>query len=211
MEIKQALWDSAWGKMDYCSDPFAVVISMLDPQLGEVIVDVGSGANPVTRLLDRKQHKVVEIDIASDERHNLPNTLKVRFDIEDAINERKNTTRTAVEKVAKFLDIDCQNCHSSSKKLEQVDAFVFSQILNYVDFKAVIKTLKKYLKPGGQIILNECFGLALEQLRSESGLSNFQDLAEFLKSEGYEPSKPTIYGNRLLWRLRKPFIAEYKL
>lgn len=201
---QQDLWDSAWGEVDYFSHQFAGMMSMMDAQLGEVVVDIGSGATPVTQLLDRRRHKIIEIDIASDEKPDLPNTLRLRFDIEDAIDENKNTTRAAIGKVGEFLGIDCENRNNSPQKLEQVDTFVFSQILNYVDFKAVIKALKKYLKPGGQIILNECFGLAIGGLRSEAGISNFEELAEFLRDEGYEPSEPMKNRNRLLWRLRKP-------
>lgn len=203
-EERQEVWEQAWGKVDYFSDKFAGLISMLGPQLGKVIVDIGSGATPVTKLLDRNKHKVIEIDLASDGNPTTPNTLRLRFDIEDAIDNKKDSTRKAISKAANFLNIDSENCDGSPQKLEQVDTFVLSQILHYVDFKAVIKSIKKYLKPGGQIILNECFNFGIEGLISENGLSNFQDLSDFVRDEGYEISEPRTYDNRLVWKLTKP-------
>ena len=203
---RQEIWDEVWG-MDYCSDQFTQMMSEIDNKLGEVIVDVGAGANPVTRLLDRTRHKVIEVDCSSDENPDLPNTLRVRFDIDDIV-ENIDSTRVAIAKVMKFLGIDEKECGFSPNSLERVDAFVFSQILNHIDFKAVIKSLKKYLKPGGELIFNECLGLGLKDTISGAGLTDFDDFAKFIYSEGYIPSRPARMGDRFLWRVQKPKLIK---
>lgn len=204
---KQEIWDEVWGNMDYCSDQFTQMMSEIDNKLGEVVVDVGAGANPVTRLLDRTRHKVIEVDCSSDETSDLPNTLRVRFDIDEIVDNR-DSTRLAIAKVMKFLDIDENECGFSPKSLERVDAFVFSQILNHIDFKAVIKSLKKYLKPGGELIFNECIGLGVKETISGEGLTDFDDFAKFIVSEGYITSRPSRLEDRFLWRVQKPKLIK---
>lgn len=175
------LWDSSWGTDMYCSEDFVgYLYDKLIDELPMVLVDVGAAMFPVTRMV-RDSHRIIEVDRASDEADVHGNVLRVRFDIE-ALFKDEVATAIAVTKIATFLGIDASSDDECDS--EQVDAFVFSQILNYVDYRRVISAIKKYLKPGGKMYIYEIAQDGLERAFSADGIKSHYDLLQFVRDEG---------------------------
>jgi len=78
------------------------------------------------------------------------------------------------------LDIDC----TKSKDVEPVDTFLLSEIINYIDYQAVIKSGLKWLKPGGRIVIINEPKRGLEDEFSDKGPINNNEVINFLESLG---------------------------
>ena len=147
-ESKQQLLKPVFGELER------------EEKIGNLIIDVGSGASPVTQLLKaRPARKRICIDIAADNVGSL-NDLRIRLDAEKVGQFGSLSFRKALLRVCAFLGINPK----TEAKTERADTIVFSDMLNYVDFRKVLAGFAKYLKPGGRIIAfnlpnrgNDCY------------------------------------------------------
>ena len=147
-----------------------------------MIVDDGSGASPVTRLLKAKPgRKWVCVDIAADNSR-LPDELRIRLDAEKIGQFGTLSFRKALLRVCEFLGIDPQ----AEAKTERADTIVFSDMLNYVDFRKVLHEFAKYLKPGGRIIVFNLPNRGNGLLFSDNGLKDNRQLYAFLEEHHFE-------------------------
>ena len=111
---------------------------------GNLIVDVGSGASPVTRLVKAKPgRKRVCVDIAADNSR-LPGELRVRLDAEKVGLFGALSFRKALLRVCAFLDINPK----TNTKAERADTVVVSDTLNYVDFRKILSGFAKISQTG---------------------------------------------------------------
>lgn len=150
-------WEEAWGESHY-SLPFKVelfkpgaMLSDLEAQggFGDRIIEVGGGKQwPLSNSLRNARRRVINVDIASDETPDSQYHLPLHFDIESLAEIQRTTTRAALIKAARFLDLDPRTC-----EMAQADTFIFSEVLNYVDFKSVLTSCAAYLKPGGRFVV----------------------------------------------------------
>ena len=130
-ELKQHLLKPVFGKLE------------TEEKIGNLIIDVGSGAWPVTRLLKaRPERKRVCVDIAADNDGSL-DELRIRLDAEKVGQFGAPSFRKAIIRVCAFLGIN----RKTAEKAERADT------LNYVDFRKVLSAFAKYLKPDGRIIV----------------------------------------------------------
>lgn len=147
-------------------------------ELGKNIVDVGCGRHPVTRFLPEElDAKMVEIDIAGEEGAYDEHHLKLKADLRDLDNF--SMIRDKVRMVSPFLGIE--KCET----LRQIDSFVFSDILNYVPYRKLLRFLKKYLKPGGRYVVQEAPGRGYANYHSSYGLDSMASLHRVLEKEGF--------------------------
>ena len=77
------------------------------------------------------------------------NELRIRLDAEKVGQFRTPSFRKALLRVCAFLQINPK----TEAKTERADTIVFSDTLNYMDFRKVLNGFTKYLKPGGRIIV----------------------------------------------------------
>jgi hypothetical protein len=120
-----------------------------EEKIGNLIIDVGSGAPPVTQLLKTKPaRKRICVDIAADNVGSLDD-LRIRLDAEKVEQFGTLSFRKAILGVCAFLEIKPK----AEAKTERADTIVFSDTLNYVDFGKVLNGFAKYLKPDGRIIV----------------------------------------------------------
>ncbi len=153
-----------------------------EEKIGNLIIDAGSGAAPVTRLIDQKPvRKRICVDIAADNGAS-PDILRVRLDLEQVGQFETVSFRKALLRVCAFLSINPK----SGAKTERADTIVFSDTLNYVDFRKVLKGFSKCLKPGGRIIIFNLPHRGNRSLFSDKGLKNNYQLYAFLAEQDFE-------------------------
>lgn len=201
-----ASWKKEWGKQDYGAwEKFKTLGPLFDElqkegKIGELVVDVGSNYFPVSQHIPGK-HKIITLDITGQETslnmrvlHN--ETLHVRHDAEHVSQPTAFDSKRALVKIAEFLGVDSRN----EKDRKYADTILFSEILNYVDFRSVLSGFSAHLKPGGRFIIINQPERGYEELFSEAGVKDNGELKEFLASQGFEIEK-TVYP----WRVEGPW------
>ena len=169
-ELKQHLLKPVFGKLE------------TEEKIGNLIIDVGSGASPVTQLLKTKPaRKRICIDIAADNVGSLDD-LRIRLDAEKVGQFGTLSFRKALLRVCAFLEINPK----AEAKTERADTIVFSDTLNYVDFRKVLNGFSKYLKPDGRIIVLNLPHRGNRLLFSDKGLKDNRQLYAFLEEHHFE-------------------------
>ena len=180
-------WQQYWGEsygLRLKRWMLTPVFSKLDGEdkIGSLIIDVGSGAVPVTGLLrPAPARRRICVDIASDNAGSA-GSLGVRLDAEKVGERRALDFRKALLRVCAFLAMDPR----TEIRTELSDTIVFSEILNYVDYRQVIRGFSNFLKPGGRIIVINLPFRGNRSLFSGKGLKNNLQLYTFLEEERFE-------------------------
>lgn len=168
--LKKWLLEPVFGKLE------------AEDKIGNLIVDVGSGASPVTRLLKPKPaRKRVCVDIAADNGGS-PDELRIRLDAEMVGESGALSFRKALLRACLFLGMDPR----AEAAREHADTIVFSDLLNYVDFWKVLHGFAQFLKPGGRMIVVNLPIRGNRTLFSEKGLKNNRHLYAFLFEHHFE-------------------------
>jgi hypothetical protein len=179
-------WQEYWGekyapglKQRLLQPVFAKLET--EEKIGNLIVDVGSGLSPVTRLLETKPgRKRVCIDIAADNGRS-SDELRIRLDAEKVGEFGALSFRKAVLRVCAFLGINPK----TGGQRELADTIVVSDTLNYVDFRKVLSGFAKYLKLDGRIIVLNLPYRGNGSLFSDKGLKDNRQLYAFLKEHHF--------------------------
>jgi hypothetical protein len=90
--------------------------------------------------------------------------------------------RKALLRVCAFLGINPK----TEAKTERADTIVFSDMLNYVDFRKVLNGFVKYLKPGGRIVVFNLPNRGNGLLFSGQGLKDNRQLYAFFEEHHFE-------------------------
>ena len=180
-------WQEYWGET-YAPELKRRLLKPLFAELekegkvGNLIVDIGSGSQPVTRLLEpRPGRKRVFVDIAADNRGSV-DELKLRLDAEKIGQSGQLSFRKALLRVCAFLQINARK----EAEIQRADTMVISDTLNYVDFRKVLSGLANYLKPNGRIIILNLPYRGNHNLFSDLGLKDNRQLYPFLEEQGFE-------------------------
>jgi len=153
-----------------------------EEKIGNLIIDVGSGASPVTRLLEPKPgRKRVCVDIAADNGRSV-DELRIRLDAEKVGQFGALSLRKALLRVCVFLGINPK----TEEKTGRADTIVVSDTLNYVDFRKVLTGFAKYLKPDGRIIVLNLPFRGNRSLFSDKGLKDNRELYALLEEHHFE-------------------------
>ena len=169
-ELKQRLLTPVFGKLE------------AQGAIGDLIVDVGSGASPATQLLETKSgRKRICVDIAA-KNVGLKAELRIRLDAEKVGDIRALSFRKALLRVCAFLEVNPK----TEAETERADTIVFSDMLNYVDFRKVLNGFGKYLKPGGRIIVFNLPNRGNGLLFSDKGLKDNRQLYAFFEEHHFE-------------------------
>lgn len=152
-------------------------------KLGPVILDLGSGGKPTTRQL-REHHQFIDIDFGARDENTYQDRLRLALDINE-IPTMSFATRRAIVNIARFLKLDLEEPPSP----KQIDTVICSEIINYINYQAVLRTIKQYMKPGARLcILNQpdrCPPAMQKLLHDNRPFVNCEIL-EFLEAEGFE-------------------------
>ena len=151
-------------------------------RVGNLIVDIGSGAHPVSRLLAAQPgRKRVCIDIAADNGESI-DELRLRLDAEKIGQPNRLSFCKALLRVCVFLKIDLRK----DTEIQRVDTVLIADTLNYVDFRKVLSGLTSYVKPRGRIIILNLPYRGNQSLFSDLGLKDNRQLYPVLEEEGFE-------------------------
>jgi SAM-dependent methyltransferase len=190
-------WQQYWGESygpELKQWMLAPVFDRLEAEgkIGDLIIDVGSGALPVTGILKpTPARKRICVDIASDNVAS-GDTLGVRLDAEKAGQLEDLSFRKVLLRACAFLEINPR----TEIQTELADTMVFSEVLNYVDFRKVLQGFSNFLKPGGRMIVINLPFRGNRSLFSERGLKDNRQLYAFLEELDFEtefkafPKKP---------------------
>jgi SAM-dependent methyltransferase len=149
-------------------------------KIGDLIVDVGSGARPVTRFLKaREGRKRILVDVAA-EHGGSQDEQRIRMDAEKVGERGALSYRRGLVKVCRFLDIE------PNAERTGADMVVFSDLLNYVDFRKVVGEFAGFLKNGGRMVIVNLPMRGNQALFSEKGLKDNRELCAFLEGRGFE-------------------------
>ena len=180
-------WQEYWGET-YAPDLKQWLLKPLldhlekEGKVGNMIVDIGSGAHPVTRLLvARPGRKRICLDIAADNGESV-DELRLRLDAEKIGQLDRLSFRRAWLRTCSFLKIDPRK----DAEIRRADTVVISDTLNYVDFRKVLSGLASYLKPNGRIIILNLPYRGNQSLFSDLGLKDNRQLYPFLEEQGFE-------------------------
>ena len=180
-------WQQYWGE-SYGPDLkrwlLKPVFEALEKEgkIGDVVVDVGSGAAPVTKLLPATPgRKRIMVDIAADNSRSM-DAQKIRLDAEKVGEPDALSFRKALVRACRFLELD----PAAGANAGGADTIVFSDLLNYVDFRKVLRGFAGYLKPDGRIIVVNLPIRGNQSLFSEKGLKDNGQLYRFLEEDHFE-------------------------
>jgi hypothetical protein len=186
-EWQEAPWRRYWGETygpglkQWMLKPVFEEMEKRD-QIGNLIIDAGSGAVPVTDFIpSRPGRKRILVDIAADNGGSA-DRQRIQLDAEKVGEPGALSLRKALLRVCRFLGIDPR----ASSRPGRADTIVFSDLLNYVDFRKVLGGFADYLKPGGRIIVINLPMRGNEALFSEKGLKDNGQLYAFLEERRFE-------------------------
>jgi hypothetical protein len=180
-------WQEYWGDTYAPELKQRLLKPLLDDlekqgKIGDLIVDIGSGAHPVTRLLaTRPGRKRICLDIAADNGQSV-DELRLRLDAENIGQLDRLSFRKALLRVGSFLKIDLRN----TTDVQRTDTMLISDTLNYVDFRKVLSGLAGYLRPNGRIIILNLPYRGNESLFSNLGLKDNRQLYPVLEEHGFQ-------------------------
>ena len=180
-------WQEYWGETYAPELKQRLLKPLLDGlekegKLGNLIVDIGSGAHPVTRLLPaRPGRKWICVDIAADNGESV-DELRLRLDAEKIGQLDRLSFWKALLRVCVFLKIDLR----TDTEIQRADTMVICDTLNYVDFRKVLSGLASYLKPNGRIIILNLPYRGNQSLFSDLGLKDNRQLYPVLEEHGFE-------------------------
>lgn len=209
-------WDAYWGRQyrQGEKDKFNDVLADYDlgGLLGDVIVDVGSGAHPAVERLPARDddRKVINIDFARPPESTgpsmeWPTDYNATYDI-GRINDGSYTSAKLEVNLARFLGIDPR---TASK--EKVDSIICSNIFNYIDWKRTVRDLSAYLRPEGRFFVNNLSDFGLDEHFHKDRPIDALDIINYFEKElGYArevPSAGTSYPGLIdseMFVFRKP-------
>jgi len=180
-------WQEYWGETYAPELKQRLLKPLLDDlekegKVGNLLVDIGSGAHPVTRLLAaRPGRKRICVDIAADNGEST-DELRLRLDAEKIGQLDRLSFRKALLRACSFLKIDLRKDAESPR----ADTILISDTLNYVDFREVLSRLGSYLKPNGRIVILNLPYRGNQSLFSDLGLKDNRQLYPVLEEQGFE-------------------------
>ena len=166
------LWQESWSNDDAFSThkkPWLLdFLTSLDALglIGKTVLDVGAGRRAASDCLRSEQRTIVQIDRAAD--GNKDQAILLQADLDDAAS--LDAAFTAMR---------------SHIALSTIDTIICSQVLNYLDYRALLATLRGLQRPGGRLIIfNQPFE-GESHLLSRRGVLDNYDLFADLRQSGY--------------------------
>ena len=208
-------WRFHGGRVyDYESLKLPHVVSLIEsldyPNRHPVVIDVGGGECSVVhsaRLPFRRHFLTATLDIAIPDQTTAANP-RIKEDIEQLT---RGEAPVAYQSLVGFLE-------SSTPSGREVgaDLIVYSEILNYVDFRQIMTWFDEHLLPGGYTVIANLPTRGWSKLFSEMGVKSHEELLAFAVNElGHEivaqeyPRGATDdYEGFLVMATRKPEVPQ---
>jgi hypothetical protein len=176
----QETWSYVYDLRDYDPNHKADIInSLVENRLvvlddDSFVLDVGSGNNPISLNLPSKP-KIITLDLAGQTGLSAqPNHTHLKTNAETLPTHKDD------------LEILTTLCRSLShgKEVSITHLFqliVFSEILNYVDYRSIIAGYSRFLDSNGQILIINSPNRGFHGLFSPQGVKNNQELIDLMQ------------------------------
>ncbi len=210
-------WEAKWGR-DYRPVKKSFTVRRLCQQmqdenaLGEVILDVGSGAliqshdapgyrnqRHVALYYPRRGKKIIQIDPGAPQKvSRVSNVLTLKEDIHDFL-ARDGSKRGLSGHVANFLGLKPPFALHTSRP---VDTTILSDVVGYLDYRKVIRGLKHLLKPNGRVVVYHSTGVAFEGMEHPRRPKNIPELLQSFQNSGFQIEQavtPTVDWQDYPW------------
>jgi hypothetical protein len=182
--IDDSPWDTNWGA-SYSPELKRRILGSLFEQMdkqgkiGDLVVDIGSGATPVSKVMPpAKGRKFILIDIAAKNRTSSESAY-IRLDAEKIVRPDSLSYKKALVGICRFLSTDAR----SPVREERATTMVFSDILNYVDYRQVLSGFAGFLQANGRIIIVNLPSRGIRDEFSAKGLKANDELIPFLAEQ----------------------------
>lgn len=217
MSDKLRLWQENWGRTydrDFKKRVLGDLLEgmSLEGKIGEVILDVGSGKEPVSRLIPNPK-KVITVDLGGPLVASA-NHLHLQCDFEELSRGIKPVSTTATEEIVKFLGRDPQEINQSP----WADTIIMADILNYVSCKTALSSGSKLLRPGGRLLVFNKPDRGYRDFFSEEGVKSncglFQEIERNQLETEYRdfpwelPGEEGFRDNALLVLVARKMLAD---
>ncbi|MCP8305476.1 MAG: hypothetical protein H3Z50_08455 [archaeon] len=185
-------WESRWADIhsDTMMDFIAGVLCPLvifDRGTIDLIADFGCGHRPKSDILNRilrpKYRILLDIGLPQEKDGEIRgNSLYVKADMEELLKERCYEQK---RRIAKFIGLGDVSPERIERELEgKIDIALFSDVLNYVDYKLVLDGIGRYIAKGGRMAILNKPGRGYEEFFSDKGVKSNQELIEYIESKG---------------------------
>jgi SAM-dependent methyltransferase len=180
-------WQEYWGApygLDLKRWLLKPVFERLEAEgkVGDLIVDIGSGAQPVTQFLAKRAgRKRICVDVAGDN-CSAGDTQRIRLNVEKIAEPGSMEFRKALLRACRHLDLT----PDAEAGEQRADFMVCADLLNYVDFRKVLGGFARYLKPGGRLVVVNLPMRGNQELFSEKGLKDNRQVCEYLEGRRFE-------------------------
>jgi len=170
-------------------------------ELGNNIVIVGSGTRPVDWLLTPHTEGHEDRRIAAVDYRFLDHVLvdehvgTFRMDLRDAGGNTENPEKAvafvdALKRIADFFHIDTRQINwrnvieaSDLSSLQQVDSMIFSDVLNYVDYRTVLSFASLFLKESGRMVVINRVEKGIKEARHADRPKRERDVSNYLRDD----------------------------
>ena len=148
-------------------------------KIGRLILDVGSGPVPVSSTLFYSgKHVVIGVDIALRKpvyRWPLPSPiLLVKGDVQH------------LDQALRQPEVEDFMAKAHGEEAAAFDFVVLSDILNYVDYRQVLRDVVKLMHSGARLVLVNMAGAGETRRFSDKGIKSNADLVDYVKELGLE-------------------------
>lgn len=173
---------------------------LINGKLGNRVLDFGSGIrekDQVGRLLQKEAKrfkkediKVGLVDFRLPDKKERAGLFTLNLDML-AVGENGPEIARAVKSAAEMFGIqdlgeppvDVTEFKEWLKGLKQVDTMIFSDLLNYVDYKQLLSLVYLFLKDNGRFFVFNRVGHGVKSLFSDRRPNSTEELVSFLKEE----------------------------
>ncbi len=203
-------WDERWGHVyspEHKDRMMGRHLRQMDAEgkIGNTLIDVGSGAYPVTQMLRyKKDRKIIAVDVAGGN-HRHRDRQELRVDAEAVDRPDSLAYKKALIRSQGFLGLKPDTADS-----RQADSVFFSEILNYVDSGKVIEGFGRFIKPGGRVIIYNKPDYGLESLFSGDRFKDNHELLGFLTDRGFDTEHLQVVERGMDAALSKIFFVARK-
>ncbi|MCP8312191.1 MAG: hypothetical protein L6M37_04485 [Candidatus Methylarchaceae archaeon HK02M1] len=184
-------WENRWVDI-HSNTIMDFIAGVLCPQVIferdkiDVIADLGCGHRPKSDILNiilKPKYRIL-LDIGLPKEKDgeiIGNSLYVKADMEELLKEKGYDHK---RRIAKFIGLGDVSPERIERELEEkIDIALFSDVLNYVDYKLVLDGIHRYIAKGGRVIILNKPRRGYGEFFSDKGVKSNWKLIDYLESK----------------------------
>jgi len=201
------VWNENWGSKYNINrkKQFKKILIELSKKniLGKNVVDVGCGNSPLISCLPNNKYKKIYLDISKgiENKINDSNNLFVKIDLNNIFTDNQNDFKKYLKKIYQFLgEEEITNYSNFKKKINYADTIIFSDVINYINYRDIFKKFYSFLKKDGRKIIFNKINMGFYHLFSQQRPKSNWELLKFLQLDlkmviEYQRLVPLVLGD----------------